>query len=36
VMATIEAMIRRAPDQYLWVHQRFKRQPDGMPSVYSD
>jgi len=29
VMATLEAMIRRAPEQYLWLHQRFKTQPDG-------
>ena len=28
VMATIEAMIRAAPTQYLWIHRRFKRQPD--------
>ena len=35
VMATIEAMIRRAPEQYLWIHQRFKRQPDGAASPYA-
>ena len=29
VMAALEAMIRRAPAQYLWLHQRFKTQPDG-------
>jgi KDO2-lipid IV(A) lauroyltransferase len=34
VMQTIEAMIRRAPDQYLWLHQRFKRHPEGTPSIY--
>jgi Kdo2-lipid IVA lauroyltransferase/acyltransferase len=28
VMASIESLIRRAPEQYLWVHARFKRQPD--------
>jgi KDO2-lipid IV(A) lauroyltransferase len=28
-MAAIEAMARRAPEQYLWIHRRFKRQPDG-------
>jgi KDO2-lipid IV(A) lauroyltransferase len=29
VMAAIEAMARAAPDQYLWIHRRFKRQPGG-------
>ena len=28
VMAAIEAMVRAAPAQYLWIHRRFKRQPD--------
>jgi KDO2-lipid IV(A) lauroyltransferase len=35
VMAAIEDMARAAPDQYLWIHRRFKRQPDGS-SVYDD
>ena len=35
VMAAIEAMARAAPDQYLWIHRRFKRQPDGS-SPYED
>ena len=29
IMATITAMARAAPAQYLWIHRRFKRQPDG-------
>ena len=29
VMAALEAMIRRAPTQYLWMHKRFKTQPEG-------
>ena len=29
VMAAIEAMARAAPEQYLWIHRRFKRQPGG-------
>ena len=29
VNAAIEAMVRAAPSQYLWLHRRFKRQPDG-------
>lgn len=30
VMAGIEAMARAAPEQYLWIHRRFKRRPDGI------
>ena len=29
VNAAIMAMVREAPSQYLWLHRRFKRQPDG-------
>jgi KDO2-lipid IV(A) lauroyltransferase len=34
IMAVIEAQIRRVPAQYLWVHKRFKTQPDGAGSAY--
>ena len=34
VMALMEALIRRVPAQYLWIHQRFKRQPEGRASPY--
>ncbi len=34
VMAALEALIRRCPGQYLWLHQRFKRQPDGSRRQY--
>ena len=34
VMAAIEAMVRAAPSQYLWIHRRFKRQPDGRGQLY--
>lgn len=30
----IEAMVREAPSQYLWIHRRFKRRPAGMESPY--
>ncbi|MDQ2701709.1 MAG: LpxL/LpxP family Kdo(2)-lipid IV(A) lauroyl/palmitoleoyl acyltransferase [Pseudomonadota bacterium] len=29
VMSAIETMVRAAPGQYLWIHRRFKHQPDG-------
>ncbi|MDS4039956.1 MAG: LpxL/LpxP family Kdo(2)-lipid IV(A) lauroyl/palmitoleoyl acyltransferase [Candidatus Competibacter sp.] len=31
----LEHYVRRAPDQYLWVHRRFKTRPLGSPSVYN-
>jgi len=34
VNAAIERMVREAPAQYLWIHQRFKTRPPGQPSVY--
>ncbi|MFK2878502.1 LpxL/LpxP family Kdo(2)-lipid IV(A) lauroyl/palmitoleoyl acyltransferase [Rhodanobacter hydrolyticus] len=34
VNACIEQMVREAPEQYLWVHKRFKTRPPGMPPVY--
>ena len=34
VNAAIEAMVREAPAQYLWIHRRFKRQPQGRSDYY--
>lgn len=34
VNASIEAMVREAPSQYLWIHRRFKRRPPGVGSPY--
>ena len=31
---TIEEAIRRCPEQYLWVHRRFKNRPPGEKSLY--
>jgi KDO2-lipid IV(A) lauroyltransferase len=30
----IEKMVREAPEQYLWVHKRFKTRPPGQPTIY--
>lgn len=30
----IEAEIRKSPEQYLWVHRRFKTHPDGKNALY--
>ncbi len=35
-VAIIEAHIRRCPEQYFWVHRKFKNRPDPLPDVYAD
>lgn len=32
--AVVESVVRRHPEQYLWVHRRFKTRPPGEPSLY--
>ena len=32
----LEAHIRTCPEQYYWVHRKFKDLPDGFPDYYSD
>jgi KDO2-lipid IV(A) lauroyltransferase len=32
----LEAHIRKAPEQYFWIHRKFKDLPDGYPDYYAD
>ena len=32
----LEEQIRKAPEQYYWVHRRFKGRPDDFPDPYAD
>lgn len=34
VNSCIEQMVRESPEQYLWVHKRFKSRPEGQPTLY--
>jgi KDO2-lipid IV(A) lauroyltransferase len=34
INATIEQFARKRPEQYMWVHQRFKTRPPGEPRLY--
>jgi KDO2-lipid IV(A) lauroyltransferase len=35
INSVIEEHARRAPEQYLWIHRRFKDQPDGGVRIYT-
>ena len=36
LFARLEAFIRQAPDQYLWVYKKFKRRPPSLTDPYAD
>jgi lauroyl/myristoyl acyltransferase len=33
-MKALEDYVRDCPDQYCWIHQRFKDRPPPLPDVY--
>jgi len=35
-IAVLEDQIRRCPDQYYWVHRKFKNRPADLPDAYAD
>jgi len=35
INAATEALIRANPEQYLWIHKRYKRRPDGSFGIYA-
>ena len=35
-VAVLEEHIRKAPEQYFWIHRKFKDLPDGYPDYYAD
>jgi KDO2-lipid IV(A) lauroyltransferase len=32
----LEAQIRTCPEQYYWVHRKFKNRPDNLPDAYAN
>ncbi len=35
-VAVLEAQIRRCPEQYFWLHRKFKNLPEPLPNYYAD
>lgn len=35
INALITEHVKKAPEQYLWVHRRFRTRPPGEPDVYT-
>lgn len=34
IMASVEKFVRRYPEQWLWIHKRWKTRPPGEPEIY--
>ncbi len=32
----LEEQVRRCPEQYLWIHRKYKDLPDSYPDYYAD
>jgi lauroyl/myristoyl acyltransferase len=35
LVKVLEGFIRAAPEQYQWIHKKFKGRPAGMPDLYA-
>jgi KDO2-lipid IV(A) lauroyltransferase len=36
LQARLEEVVRAFPDQWLWIHRRWKTRPPGSPPLYED
>ncbi len=36
LMGVIESFVRECPEQYFWIHRKFKGRPDALPDAYAE